>query len=538
MQRGIHHLARRSLTGAALAVLVLTAGLLSNPAQAATATGRLTLTGLSFAQSSVDASGGSATVDLNWTVKDSNQAATSVTGDVQIRLAGAQPGSYVGQVYDIAFGQIGYTGLSSSGTAQDSSYSYAFAVPQYSFAATAHWDVVQVTAQDDQGNSLSVQGSHLNRYSGVLTATELVDSTPPGYDSLQFPIVLGPSRPYVYNGGSGGSSSYSFNADDAQSGFWKGVLTLLGPGGATLSARFSYTYSLAEGAGACGSGTVFDDTSAWCQPTVTIPASAPSGTWTVTRLDLWDNAGNHAAYRNLNVLPITVTSNSAVQASGFTASPNPVNNWTQTQTVQIGMNVSGAQDGVATIYVDFAAGGPCEQQSTTPTANADGTYSVPVSMFSIASSCTVAGVAVLDGAGNLAVYGPEYGGPGVGIQLSRVPDTTPPVATGASLSATSLPQTAGSIGLTVDVDDAIAPVTGFSATVFNSSGFPVGGADGGLPATLNGPVSTSVYFSTGLPPGTYTVAFQLTDEGGLESSYGYPNSQPVPGGPLQFTITS
>lgn len=117
MQRGTHHLASRSLTGTALAVLVLTVGLLSNPAQAATASGRLTLTGLSFAQSSVDASGGSATVDLNWTVKDSDQAATSITGDVQIRLAGTQPGSYVGQVYDVPFALSGYTpGLSSSGT--------------------------------------------------------------------------------------------------------------------------------------------------------------------------------------------------------------------------------------------------------------------------------------------------------------------------------------------------------------------------------------------------------------------------------------
>lgn len=238
------------------------------------------------------------------------------------------------------------------------------------------------------------------------------------------------------------------------------------------------------------------------------------------------------------MLPITVTSNSAVQASGFTASPNPVNNWTQTQTVQIGMNVSGAQDGVATIYVDFAAGSPCLPQSATPTANADGTYSVPVSMFSIASRCTVAGIAVLDGAGNLAVYGAEYGEPAVGIQLTRVPDTAPPVATGASLSATSLPSTADSIGLTIDVNDAVAPVNELSGTVFNSSGYPVGGASGGVPATLSGSVSMSLSIPTGLAPGTYTVAFQLTDEGGLESSYGYPNSQQVPGGPLQFTITS
>jgi len=539
--RGFPRQAGRFLAATAVAALFLTVVVPARPAQAAAAGGRLTLTQVSFAQGSVDASGGGAVVDLNWTVKDSNPAATTITGDVQVRLAGAQRGTYLGQVYDIPFSLPGYApGLTSSGTAQDSSYSYAFAVPQYSFASTAHWDVIQVTAQDDQGERLSLQGNGLNRYSGVLTATELVDSTPPTYDSPGFPVVAGPSRPYVYNGGSGGSSSYSFNADDAQSGFWKGVLTLAGPGGKTLSAGFSYVYSVPDQVGACGSATVFDDTSAACQPVVTIPPGAPAGTWTVSRLELWDNAGNDATYRDLNELPVIVTSNSVVQASGFTASPDPVNNWTQTQTVQISLSVSGAQGGVSSVDVDFTAGSPCLQQSATPTANPDGTYSVPITMLSIASSCTVAGIAVLDSAGNLAVYGTEYGEPDLGIKLTRVPDTTPPVATSASVSPASLSESPDSqfVGLTVDVSDAVAPVTEISETVFNSPGTIVGGGYGGVTATLSGPATTSASLPGGLPPGTYTIAFQLTDAGGLTSSYGYPTSPPVPGGPLQFTITS
>ena len=75
--------------------------------------------------------------------------------------------------------------------------------------------------------------------------------------------------------------------------------------------------------------------------------------------------------------------------------------------MQISLHVSGAQGGVSTIYVDFTADSPCSQQSATPTANPDGTYSVPISMLSIATICTVAGIAVLDGAGNVAVYGTE-----------------------------------------------------------------------------------------------------------------------------------
>jgi hypothetical protein len=87
------------------------------------------------------------------------------------------------------------------------------------------------------------------------------------------------------------------------------------------------------------------------------------------------------------------------------------------------------------------------------------------------------------------------------------------------------------------VNDAIAPVNEISTTVFDSSGQIVGGGFGGVTATLTGPVSTIASLPAGLPPGTYTVAFQLTDAGGLTSSYGYPNSPPVPGGPLVFTVT-
>jgi hypothetical protein len=77
-------------------------------------------------------------------------------------------------------------------------------------------------------------------------------------------------------------------------------------------------------------------------------------------------------------------------------------------------------------------------------------------MFSIANSCSVAGIAVLDGAGDLSVYGAEYGLPDLGINLTRVPDTTPPVATGAQVFPASRPtdpNSSGNEGLTVDVNE-------------------------------------------------------------------------------------
>jgi hypothetical protein len=39
-----------------------------------------------------------------------------------------------------------------------------------------------------------------------------------------------------------------------------------------------------------------------------------------------------------------------------------------------------------------------------------------------------------------------------------------------------------------------------------------------------------------MAPGTYTVAFTLTDAGGLYTHYGYPNTDPPPDGPLTFVV--
>jgi hypothetical protein len=173
-------------------------------------------------------------------------------------------------------------------------------------------------------------------------------------------------------------------------------------------------FSVANGFGMCGAGFVFDDTSAGCQPSVTIPAGTPARTWNLSKLELWDNAGNHATYANLNALPITVTSDSVIQASAFAANPAQVNNWVNSATSRVSMTVTAAVGGVSTIYVDFAAGSPCRQGSTTPTQNPDGSYSVDISMFSIANSCSVAGIAALDGAGDVSVYGSDYGLPDLG----------------------------------------------------------------------------------------------------------------------------
>ena len=45
------------------------------------------------------------------------------------------------------------------------------------------------------------------------------------------------------------------------------------------------------------------------------------------------------------------------------------------------MTVAGAQQGISAIYVDAANAAPCQQFTTTPTVNQDGTVSVPIDDF-------------------------------------------------------------------------------------------------------------------------------------------------------------
>ena len=46
--------------------------------------------------------------------------------------------------------------VTATGTAQNSSYSYAFPVPQYANAKEAKWVITKATALDDQGDTLSL----------------------------------------------------------------------------------------------------------------------------------------------------------------------------------------------------------------------------------------------------------------------------------------------------------------------------------------------------------------------------------------------
>jgi hypothetical protein len=122
-----------------------------------------------------------------------------------------------------------------------------------------------------------------------------------------------------------------------------------------------------------------------------------------------------------------------------------------------------------------------------------------------------------------------------------VPDTTPPVVTAATLNRTSVPANEANsayLYATVMLAPSNAPVEGYDSYVFDAAGNTVGQSVGGATEYQAGTVQVSIYLQYGLQPGTYTVGFTLGDRARLQSSFGTPWGQPMPGGPLQLTVTA
>jgi hypothetical protein len=511
------------------------------PGARAAAAGRLAVTALTFSPTTVDASTGTATATLTFTVTDSNASATDIAGEVDIRQAGPHPGSYLGMAavdtFDLTGAVSGQIIGGGSGTAQKATFSYTFVVPQYTYATSARWVVSDVTLKDDQGASADISGVTLTGFHAVVSATELADTAAPTYDQLA--LYPPDQQPYLYDNGTSASVSYTLEVVDPGSGFWKGAIVLSGPDGQHAVGTFDAAYSVTDGLDLCGQDPGWGTQDILCTATVTIPANAAAGAWSVSAIALTDNAGNTKVYGGLSELPVTVTADKVITASGFTASPSAVDDWGFGGYTTLTMAVTGATGGVSAIYVNGTPGG-CGQRSTTPTLNSDGTYSVPMFMAPNAFKCTITGIAVVDGAGDVSLYGSEYGAPDPGVTITQVPDTTPPVVTAASLSSSTLPYSTDQQGvlLTITVDDPVAPVNGFTVLLYNSSGQGGGLSYGGVSAVLKGTITLDVPIYGGTAPGTYTVGFMLTDSAGLTSTYGSPTSQPVPGGPLTLTITS
>jgi hypothetical protein len=364
-----------------------------------------------------------------------------------------------------------------------------------------------------------------------------VDTTPP--EVLMF-VKAPEQRDVVVDTGSPVVLHYEAVIDDQETGFWKGRFVLSGPAGARLTVPIELTTGI-DGFLQCGHNELTITLDVFCDIDVTIPAGSPSGAWTVTSVFATNNVGLTQRFTgaDLSAQPIHVTRNDTVTASDFTLTPAEVNNWREPQIVTLTMRVAGVQQGLSSVVVQSDT---CAANTQTPAIAADGTVSIPFSFYNFSDHCIVSGIVLTDGAGNVAAYGSDYGGPPLNLITRRVPDTTKPVALTAVLSQTTMttsdPRNSINVDITVD-DDGLAPINGYSVTFYDADGRSVGGGNGGIGQPSPGGVLHLLAFVS-LIPGTFRAGFTIYDAAGNFSQYGYPTlpDRPAPSGPLVLTIVA
>ncbi|MEU8000818.1 hypothetical protein AB0B66_06630 [Catellatospora sp. NPDC049111] len=491
---------------------------------------KIDFSGIAFATDQVDTTTGGTTVTLNWTVTDTSATARNLSGRIYVqRYSGA---TAVGPAEEIRFSLDGgwpvvgpYTGGIAS-----SSYAHDFLVTEYGPAAPVTYRVTKITATDDQGTTRTLSGDRISP-SAVLAATQNPDTAPPVVNQIW---LDSPTKEHVYDAGSGATLRYGLYVfDEPGAGFWKGRIVLDGPGTAEIVAPITMSWS-DQGGYLCGDMQTWDPWFTECHVPVTLPAGSPTGEWKVKAVTLTDRAGNTKRYTGLAAPAVQVTRNEAIVAGGFALTPTQVNNWREPAKPTLTFTVGGVQ-GALTATVATTG---CSTWNQVLTEGPAGTYSMPVVMNELNTTCTVDGILLTDASGAVSVYGAYYGAPALDLRATRVPDTSRPVAIAAALSRTEAApgEVSNGISIAVTIDDVtLAPVTGFSTTIYNSLGHSVGGANGGVHVGADGKLSLSVYFRD-LPAGTYTVGFTLYTTAGNSAGWGYPNGgAPAPSGPLVFT---
>ncbi|MFI9627301.1 hypothetical protein [Streptomyces sp. NPDC052042] len=506
---------------------------------AAGETGTMAVTDMDFTPSTVDATPGGKTVTLRWTMTDTTPGTDGMSARVYLRRQGATAGTYLG-VPLVGTHDLGSSGqditLVPGSTPQEATYEWTLAVPQYAAGTSVIWAVTRLEAWDTQGTSLDWGADRLGAFHNTFEAKTLADAEGPTYDDL---AVDNERKPYVYVGEDSSSMTYLLNVHDSQAGVSGGTLTLTGPGGQQLTGSFAIEWTWYAGYQGCGYIEWGQTDARSCRVSVTFPAHAASGTWTVSQVELTDNAGNTSTYDNLSAAPVHVTSNDVLSADGFTATPNPVDTWQGARTIQVGFRPHGDRGGVASAVVDTDSVNGCRQTSTTATTAADGTVSVDYDVPRKVFTCHITGVIITDNAGNVALYGSEFGAPETGLTITSAPDTVLPEIDRATLSPTTIPATEHftDIRLTVNISGTTAGVNGYDVYLVDSSGQEIPAVSGGAPLTFSGPLTISFPLPFNVGPGTYTIALRLSDQAYKSSSFGFRNGTPMPGGPVTLTVT-
>lgn len=535
----------RVWVGAVVTALTIVA-FASPVAAAATPSQPLRLVSIGFGSFQVDATPGSVVVPLTWTVRNLDQSAERLSGVVTLRQRGSAPGTFVGQTYQLSYelNERYFTRAEFvSGNAQNSTYRYYFTVPRYAAGTQARWSVVGVTMSDGQRPAVTLEESALRRHRPNLIANTLVDSTPPTIDRLELQThQWNATSGYAYVKDQSHYLNYATTVHDGGTGFWKGSVSLTGPGGQTATGEFEAIHFGLDNP-SCGSRSGGDIHDFSCSVSVLLPSNAQTGTWHVTDVVLTDNAGNEGAVSEFSALPVVVTSNDVVSASNFSTDPDPVNNWVTDGWLKLLMNVHGAQNGVATIEATFDWP-RCDQISTIPTIEPDGRLSTPVRMNRNSRDCVVTGLIITDGAGNVALYGSAHNAPSPDLVVRRLPNTSPPTATGFHVTPDTVAQSelfSAWLVVTMSVTAPIAPVNGYDLYYLDSAGSVNPLSTGGVSVGPENVLTLYASLPYFIEPGSYTLGIRLSDASGLVSSYGlpgWPDNHDLPEGALRFTVTA
>ncbi|MBU2663636.1 hypothetical protein KOI35_08970 [Actinoplanes bogorensis] len=516
----------------ALLTTVATAAVVLSIAPPAVAAPALEIKSIAFDRASVDVSQGGATVDLTWTITNRAARAARISGVVEMRQysGDVQIGQPRAITYDLRPGSDVY----GSGTPQESTYAYRFEVPRYAAEPATVWRVTKLTVADDLAHARTVKDPG----PATLTVTQAVDTNGP---VLQQIFLDYNQKRAVYDDGSGVTLRYRMHIND-ETAFKRGKLTLAGPGGTRLSTTFQLTKSGTQTL--CGDEAIWSTAFPTCTAAVVVPGGSASGAWQVARVDLTDMYGNTRTETSFGLAPIVVSRNDKVSASGFALTEAQVNNWRQNATTELVLTPHGAVEGLATVDVIVPS---CTQVSRTPVVREDGSVAVSIVMpAGYNGSCHIEGVKLTDGAGNVALYGTDYGAPNLNLFIRPVPDNKPPVVLSARLPKSTWTQQetqdGSRIGFDVTVElDEFAEVSGYYATLYDIAGETVGGASGGLhDYEGNGVYHLGVYPTRRLEAGEYTIGFSLSDDAEMSSQWGDRNGgeRPIPGGPLVVTVVA
>ncbi|HEX5405360.1 MAG TPA: hypothetical protein VFX16_24055, partial [Pseudonocardiaceae bacterium] len=477
-----------------------------------------TLTALSWSLPNVNATSGAATNTLNWTVEYPGTH-VPVDGSLTIGMRSATPDVFLPLRQAVSFNgnDVRQTSAVVSGNLTVT-YSYTFALPPSAFTTHPTWGVFSIFANSGQFGELS------------LTAPDLAQSPYQPDFTSDSTLDLGPSvgsvtvaQPFVFESHLGANLGWQVVPATTQPAWIDAVsVDLTAPDGSTLSLSSPANTQ---------PGHFVDQITSTFPPrlSVVLPASAPSGTYTVQRMVIADELGATTTVTAPPGGSFVVTRNETIGATRFQFVSNDVNDWSGPQTVDLTMHVT-SQPQVNSVTVVFDNSG-CVAGAPVLVADTD-IVSVPVTMAEATPQCSVNGIKLGNTAGDVSAFGPAYDNPTILPVLSAI---SLPAATVTNITVDKKTidyDTGGTVNVSMDVSSQ-AGVTEVEA--FVSSDFAGSIRLGRL---LSGHVIVPVTVKPHTPPGPLPLDVLVIEADNLEGNFQPPGIVVGPPGAGEFIPVS